>query len=93
MLTFTSIMYNKGDNSAFWLPELTRTDLSKHFFDIQDQISLWEFLEKDFVHFAFDEKSAIDKRLNKVDLNILNSKNGFNPYSLGRLFIGPIRFL
>jgi hypothetical protein len=30
-LTFSSVLYNKGDGGAFWLPELIRSDLDGPF--------------------------------------------------------------
>ena len=100
LLTYQSIMLYKGDNSAFWLPELVRGDLELEFKKIQDVNHFWHFTENVIGEYIFETESLIDKStiksgLKKIDINKLNSfdKSTLSKHSRGRIFVGPMRFL
>jgi len=46
-------MSNKGNALGYWLPELARYDLQTNFFKIEDEESLWTFLNDDVGPYVF----------------------------------------
>lgn len=54
-LTLSSIMSNKGNALGYWLPELARYDLQTNFFKIEDEESLWTFLNDDVGPYVFQD--------------------------------------
>jgi len=54
-LTYNSIMLYKADTSAFWLPELVRSDLETHFRAIQDVNQFWDFAGNKIGDYIFSD--------------------------------------
>ena len=52
-------MLYKGDNSAFWLPELVRGDLELEFKKIQDVNHFWIFTEKVIGEYVFEQTNLL----------------------------------
>lgn len=61
LLTYWSIMLYKGDNSAFWLPELVRGDLELEFKKIQDVNHFWKFAEETVGEYVFEHENLLVK--------------------------------
>ena len=93
-LTFSSVLYNKGDGGAFWLPELIRSDLDGPFKQIQDVSTFWKFIENDLADYAFTDVKLLDENgdVDRAKLNEFNTTT-LAQNAKGRLYIGPIRFM
>lgn len=87
-------MLYKADTSAFWLPELVRSDLEENFRQMQDENQFWEFVEYKIGNYIFYEESMLDEN-GEVDFEKLTKFNTkiLSQNAKGRLYVGPVRFL
>ena len=71
--TYKSVLLNKGDRNAYWLPELIRADLSGDFYAVQDQNDFWKFMDQKFAEYIFSDKIYVNQDTKEPDTEMLKN--------------------
>jgi len=90
--TYRSVLLNKGDRNAFWLPELIRLDL-KEFYTVKNEADFWNFMDKNFAEYLFSDTEFVNPETKEPLTDLLKEFNDetLSNNARGRLFIGSIR--